>query len=239
MDDITTPGNPAPEATPPASDPAPQNAAPASATPPAAQPDGNPAQPGTAETPAADWRATLPESWRDMLKDAADEESARKILERGLNYNPAASPDDVTLTYPEGLQVDEAVSGDFKRFCVDNGITAPQAQALLDWQIGATKQIADTVIAKGQSDLRAKWGHNYDANTTQALKAVVALDKRMEGRLAETLAFTNMNNNPTLVEAFHHIGQLISEDQLSAGQAEAAPDKAESPEETYKSLGFK
>ncbi|MBB5143949.1 hypothetical protein [Desulfovibrio intestinalis] len=239
MNDIITPGNPAPEATPPASDPAPQNAAPAPAAPPAAQPDGNPAQPGNAEAPAADWKATLPESWRDMLKDAADEESARKILERGLNYNPAASPDDVALTYPDGLQVDEAVSGDFKRFCVDNGITASQAQALLDWQIGASKQIADTVIANGQSDLRGKWGHNYDANTAQALKTVVALDRHMGGRLAETLAFTNMNNNPVLVEAFHHIGQLISEDQLSSGQAATSPDKAESAEETYKSLGFK
>lgn len=236
MDDIATPGNPAPETTPPASDPASQNATSAPAAPPAAQPDGNPAQPGNADAPAADWRATLPESWRDMLTDAADEEAARKILERGLNYNPAASPDDVALTYPDGIQVDEAVSGDFKKFCVDKGITPAQAQALLDWQIGASKQIADTVIANGQRELREKWGHNYDANTAQALKAVVALDKRMEGRLAETLAFTNMNNNPVLVEAFHHIGQLISEDQLSAGQAAAAPDKAEAPEETYKGM---
>ena len=65
---------------------------------------------------------------------------------------------------------------------------------------------------------------------------MVALDKRMGGRLSETMAFNGMNNNPVLVEAFHAIGTLISTDALSGGRAAPAPDKAETAEETYNGM---
>lgn len=231
MDDpiITNPtADPASPAPAPVSDPATPDAPPASSAPaPAADPA------------PADWRATLPEAWRDMLKDAADEESARKVLERGLNYNPASKPEDVKLTYPEGIQVDEGLNKNFQQFCVDKGITPTQAQELLNWQLSANKSAIEAVRADGEKTLREKWGPRYEDNTAQALKAVVALDKQMGGRFAERLAFSNMNNDPVIVEALHIIGNSISEDTLSAGAGAGAPDKPEAPEDTYKSMNFK
>ena len=231
MDEITNtppaePANPNPA---PAADPVAPDAPPAPPTP-AADP---------ATQPPADWRAALPESWRDMLKDAADEESARKVLERGLNYNPASKPEDVKLNYPDGIQVDEGLSKNFQQFCVDKGITPTQAQDLLNWQLSANKSAIEALRANGEQELREKWGPRYEENTAQSLKAVIALDKQMGGRFAERLAFSNMNNDPVIVEALHIIGKSITEDSLSGGAGTSAPDKAEAPEDTYKAMNFK
>lgn len=233
MDDIVTtppevPANPNPA---PAPDPAAPDAPPA---PPAPAPAADPAA-----QPPADWRAALPESWRDMLKDAADEEAARKVLERGLNYNPASKPEDVVLKYPDGIQVDDGLNKNFQQFCVDKGITPTQAQELLNWQLSANKSVIEAVRASGEQELREKWGPRYEENTTKALKAVVALDKQMGGRFAERLAYSNMNNDPVIVEALHIIGNSITEDTLSAGAGASAPDKQESPVDTYKAMNFK
>lgn len=189
-----------------------------------------------AEHQPEDWRSGLPAAWADKLKDVAGEEDAVKALERGLSYTPALKPEDVELKYPDGMQVDEGVRDNFRQFCVDKGITPTQAQALLDWQLAANKEITDAVMARGKAELQKLWGSRFEENSAKALKAVVALDKRMDGRLSEALAFSGMNNNPVLVEAFHNIGTLISPDALSGGKAAPAPDKPETAEETYNGM---
>ena len=194
------------------------------------------AQERAAEHHPEDWRSGLPAAWADKLKDVAGEEDAVKALERGLSYTPALKPEDVELNYPDGIQVDEGVRDNFRQFCVDKGITPVQAQALLDWQLAANKEITDAAMAKGKSELQKLWGSRFEENSAKALKAVVALDKRMGGRLSETMAFSGMNNNPVLVEAFHAIGTLISTDALSGGRAAPAPDKPETAEETYNGM---
>lgn len=194
------------------------------------------AQGRAAEQYPEDWRSGLPAAWADKLKDIAGEEDAIKALERGLSYTPALKPEDVELKYPDGIQLDEGVRDNFRQFCVDKGITPTQAQALLDWQLAANKEITDAVMAKGKAELQKLWGSRFEENSAKALKAVVALDKRMNGRLSETLAFSGLNNNPVLVEAFHNIGTLISADALSGGKAAPAPDKTETAEETYNGM---
>lgn len=184
----------------------------------------------------ADWRAALPAAWADKLKGITGEEDALKALERGLGYTPALRPEDVDLKYPEGMTVDKAVSDSFRKFCVERGITPAQAQGLLDWQLAANKEMNDAALAAGKAALQKQWGSRFEVNSALALKAVTALDKRLGGRLSEALAFTGMNNNPALVEAFHAVGTLISEDSLSGGSAAAAVDTPESAEDTYKPM---
>lgn len=193
---------------------------------------------GTAPSPApvADWRGGLPAAWADKLKDMGNEEDALKALERGLGYTPAQRPEDVELRYPEGLTVDKAVSDSFRRFCVDKGITPAQAQALLDWQLAANKEMRDAALASGKAALQKQWGSRFEENSALALKAVTALDKRLGGRLSEALAFTGMSNDRAIVEAFHAVASLISEDSLSGGTGAGASDKPESAEETYKNM---
>ena len=192
--------------------------------------------PAPSPAPVADWRGTLPTAWADKLKDMASEADALKALERGLGYTPAQRPEDVELTYPEGLTVDKAVSDSFRRFCVDKGITPAQAQALLDWQLAANKEMHDAALASGKAVLQKQWGSRFEENSALALKAVTALDKRLGGRLSEALAFTGMSNDPAIVEAFHAVASLISEDSLSGGTGAGATDKPESAEETYKNM---
>lgn len=218
---------------------APEGASDAGTTAPAPAPEaaGAPTA-GTAPSPApaADWRGALPAAWADKLKDMASEADALKALERGMDYTPAQTPEDVELRYPEGLTVDKAVSDSFRRFCVDKGITPAQAQALLDWQLAANKEMIDAALAAGKAALQKQWGSRFEENSALALKAVTALDKRLGGRLSEALAFTGMSNNPAIVEAFHAVGSLIAEDSLSGGAGAGAADKPESAEDTYKNM---
>ena len=99
---------------------------------------------GWSATPApADWRSAFPAEWGDRLKNVNSAEDAARALERGLAYTPALRPEDVELSYPEDVRVDEGVRDNFRRFCVEKGLTPTQAQALVDWQIAANREIAE------------------------------------------------------------------------------------------------
>lgn len=235
-DDITAPDAPQTQETPPAADAAAQEQAGQAAAPAAHDGEQTTGQEQAAAGQPASWLETLPQTWREKLTGCTSEEEALKALERGQAYTPAQKPEDVALVYPENLKVDDGVSNDFKRFCVEQGITPGQAQALLDWQLGADKQLRDAARQTGEKELRAKWGARYDDNVNQALKAVVALDKRMGGRFAEALTWSGMKDNPVMVEALHAIGQSISEDALAVGSGAADPGRPESPEETYNGM---
>ena len=214
---VTDPG------TPPAGDPA--ETTPQGGTPQGGE--GTPAGDGT--TPPADWREGLPEGWGEKLKDVGSAEEALKALERGLGYRPAEKVEDITLKYPDSFkgQIDQGV---------ENGITQDQAQKLLDWQLGANKEITDKIIADGVKELRSEWGSRFDENKATALKAFTALDKRMGGRLATSIEGRDMANNPVFVRAFHEIGKLLSEDVLSGGSGTAPSDARESAVDTYKGM---
>lgn len=161
-----------------------------------------------------------------------------KALERGLGYKPAEKAEDITLKYPESFKgkVDEGVEAGFRDFCVKQGITPGQAQALLDWQLGADKEIRDKLIEDGTNTLRETWGNRFDENRGAALKAFTALDRRMGGELSGTVSGHGMANDPVFVRAFYEIGKLLSEDTLSGGSGATASDTAESAKDTYKDM---
>ncbi|WP_337430842.1 hypothetical protein [Bilophila sp.] len=195
-------------------------------------------QAGTQESAVSNWRASLPEGWADKLKDVESADDAIKALERGLGYKPAEKADDIVLKYPESFKgkVDEGVEAGFRDFCVKQGITPGQAQALLDWQLGADKEIRDKLIEDGTNALRETWGSRFDENRSAALKAFAALDRRMGGDLSGTVSGHGMANDPVFVRAFCEIGKLLSEDTLSGGNGAPSPDAAESAEDTYKNM---
>lgn len=187
---------------------------------------------------SSDWRSSLPEAWADKLKDVESADDAMKVLERGLGYKPAEKAEDIELKYPESFKgkVDEGVESGFRDFCVKQGITPGQAQALLDWQLCADKEIRDKLIEDGTSALRETWGNRFDENRGAALKAFTALDRRMGGELSGTVSGHGMANDPVFVRAFYEIGKLLSEDTLSGGSGAPSPDVAENAEDTYKQM---
>lgn len=197
-----------------------------------------PANMDTSHERSNDWRAGLPEGWADRLKDVKNAEDAMKALERGLGYQPAEKPEDIALAYPESFTgaIDKGVENNFREFCVKEGITPKQAQALLDWQLGANREILDKVIEDGTKTLRETWGSRFEENRDTALKAFSALDRRMNGELSGSMAGRSMANDPAFVRAFHEIGKLLSEDALSGGSGATPSDGRESAEDTYKNM---
>lgn len=195
-----------------------------------------PAPTAPAAPASADWRSAFPADWSERLGRAGSAEDAARALERGLAYAPALRPEDVNLQYPEGVRVDEGVADNFRRFCVDRGITPDQAQALVDWQINANSEIAEAALAAGRAELQRRWGSRFEENSATALRAVTTLDRRMQGRLSEALAASGMSNNPVLAEAFYAVGTLLSEDALSGGRAAPAASGLETAEETYRNM---
>lgn len=197
---------------------------------PSDQASSQPEAPGT----DTDWRVGLPDAWREELKDTQNIEDALAALKRGLGYTPPGGIDDVKLSLPDGVQVDDDVNKAFRELCVDKGITTEQAQALVDWQLAANKEILDSLIADGQKKLKESWGSRTTENTATAMNAVMTLDKKMGGKLSEALAVRGLHNDPAIVEAFYEVGTMISGDTLSGGHESAGPEKPEKPEDSYK-----
>lgn len=195
-------------------------------------------EPPVPAEPAGDWRAALPGDWADRLRDVDDPQEAVKALERGLAYHPAEKAEDIRLEFPEEFagRVDEGVQRTFRELCVEQGITPAQAQALLDWQIGADREILARTVEEGTQALRQSWGSRFEQNRSEALRAFSALDRRMGGELSGSVAGRGMANDPTFVRAFYEIGRLISEDGLSAGTVPAARVERETAEETYNGM---
>lgn len=184
----------------------------------------------------AGWKNALPPSWQAHFQNVGSEEEALKIFQRGQNYMPPASAEEIRLTYPKDL--DGKISADleknFREMCVKEGITGKQAQALLDWQIATNRQESEQRLTEGLQTLRQTWGNQFDGNRSTALKAFIALDKRLGGELAKSFSGQQMANDPVMIRAFYELGKLISEDTLSGGKG-GIGDR-ETPEQTYQNM---
>jgi len=191
------------------------------------------------DTPSGDWRETLPEAWREATKDAKTPEEALAAYKRGVGYNPPKTIDDVELQLPEGVPIDEGVNKNFREQCVKLGVTKDQAQGLMDWEIQTGKEMRQQLIADGTKELKEAWGAGYEAKRSLAMRAVTALDRRMGGKFANALAARGLADDAVVVQAFAHIGEMISEDTLSGGNGGAGGDRPEAPEDTYKAMHFK
>lgn len=161
----------------------------------------------------------------ETFKSFGSKEEMLSALERGKGYHPAADVKDINLTFPEGIEVDEAAMTSYKEFCVKNGITPEQAAALSQWQVNQILQNTQKIQEDGKAALKTLWGNTYDKNVEKSLSTLATLDRRMGGRLSVELNRSGGANNPVIVEALHVIGSLISEDSLSG--AAAAPGSEE------------
>lgn len=195
---------------------------------------------GIGEPPVSDdsWRASMPEALRDVTRDAKDMQDVQSALKRGFEYQPPKSADDVKITFADGVEVDQAVNEDFRKLCVEAGITSAMAQKLSDWQIRTVKENAERQEAACTKALQSEWGGRFSEMSEQAKHAVLSLDRRMggTGSLASALASSGAWSVPEVRKAFQMVGGLISEDTLSGGRPASAPDRPESPEETYSSF---
>ncbi len=204
---------------------------------PAAGASTEPAQTGAASnTPntappaaqSAHWSASMPEALQELGQGFASIDEAKAALARGKDYQPAAKIEDIVLTLPEGTRVNQDAQNSFKQFCVENGITAKQAQSLATWQMQVDAEATTAYRAAGEQQLRTEWGMHYDENVQQALVALTRIDRKMGGMLAPELKATGMDNNPAMIRALHTIAGMMAEDTVSNTGAYSVnkPEKA-------------
>lgn len=163
------------------------------------------------DTPAH-WSNTMPAEFQDWAKDFGTVADAKAAMERAKAYKPATSVDEIVITSPEGVQINQDVQNNFKKLCVEKGITPQQAQALASWEAENNKAQTTKFIAASEASLRQFWGGNFDANRQTAFTALTTLDRKMGGTLAPALRETNMHNHPKMIEALYTMGTMIKED---------------------------
>jgi hypothetical protein len=194
---------------------------------------GSDAQTTTAETPAStDVLADINTSKtvgeleaEQAAKDSAETPEAK--LEREA---AEAKANEVPETYeayklPEGVQVDEALLGEFNTVAKELGLTQAQAQKLVDLQ-AKTAAAGDTGRAeyleqalKAQSDTWVNeikndpelGGAKFDATVSTAVKAISTF---FGDDFRQLLNDSGIGNNPALIRGMHKIGVAISEDKL-------------------------
>lgn len=141
-----------------------------------------------------------------------------------------AKANEVPETYeayklPEGVQVDEALLGEFNTVAKELGLTQAQAQKLVDLQ-AKTAAAGETgrqeyleQALKVQSE---KWvneiksdpelgGAKFDATVSTAVKAISTF---FGDDFRQLLNDSGIGNNPALIRGMHKIGLAISEDKL-------------------------
>ena len=168
-----------------------------------------------------------PDASRPPREDASD--AARPSDPDAL---PAAQPEDIVLVFPEGVEVDPEINRDFRRLCVDVGLSRRQAQALADWQMRLDREFAQRQTEAADAELRQRWGAATDANRRAVRDVVQRLDRKLgDDRLSAFLGGP-AGNVPVLVEALHLVSTMIGEDSLGTTSPDA-PVLKETPLDAY------
>lgn len=154
--------------------------------------------------------------------EAPEAKLAREAAEAKANEVP-----DTYEAYklPEGVQVDEALLGEFNTVAKELGLTQAQAQKLVDLQAktaaageAGRAEFLEQAL-KAQSD---KWvneiksdpelgGAKFDATVSTAVKAISTF---FGDDFRQLLNDSGIGNNPALIRGMHKIGLAISEDKL-------------------------
>lgn len=182
---------------------------------------------------SAHWSASMPEALQELGQGFASVDEAKAALARGKDYQPAAKVDDIVITLPEGARVNQEAQNSFKQFCVENGITAKQAQSLATWQMQVDTEATTAYRVASEQQLRTEWGMRYDENVQQALVALTRIDRKMGGTLAPELKATGMDNNPAMIRALYTIAGMMAEDTVNSTDANPASSKPEKPIDAF------
>ena len=205
-----------------------ENTAPAGETGNPAPDDGPSAaspQSGPQSGDAPDWRAGIPQELREALGDT-DPAEAAKIFARGKDSNPAQSPEDIVIKLADGDSFHPGLEKIFKDFCVAQKMSSAQAQAIVDLSGQFHAEANRIYLEQGSAALERRFGADTDKVRDNALKALAALDRKMDGRLSASPGGKQIASDPLGVEALYLIHQMVSEDSLGGGTAAGSEDKA-------------
>ena len=132
--------------------------------------------------------------------------------------------EDYGLKVEEGdTSMDPAFLGRFLDTAHINGISKPQAEALLRWwgeeATGVTTE-ADKGLDEALTALKTEWGGAAPRNLALAERAVISLGGK---EAQEFFDSSGLGNNPTLVKLFAKVGRMMAEEGLISGDVENIP----------------
>ena len=147
-----------------------------------------------------------------------------------------AAPVDFEPKFPEGVEKDDALAGEYKKFAKEQGLDPAKAQAGFEHLVktrAATVDGLKTSAAEAHRQRVTEWatalktdkeigGAQYDQNVAIAMKAVT---KFGSPEFVEFLNKTGLGSHPDMVRIMYRVGKAISEDTI-AGTAGNATTKA-------------
>lgn len=188
-----------------------------------------------------DWRSTLSEDLKNdpTLSNFKDVESLAKTVvhqqkllgskiplpktdeERNELYTKLGRPetaDKYEVTIPNDMEhfMPKEDISQFKNVAHKIGLNNEQVNALMEFQVSATKNAIDNEgnVLKQEKEqsteaLKKEWGYDYDKNVRAAQRA---LNVYGDAELQQLLSETSAGNNPAVVKFLATIGKEVTED---------------------------
>lgn len=200
--------------------------------------DGGDGKEASAAVTADDQRKFLVEKGgkADELAKLSEAELKTKYDEAKTADGQEAKPGEITITVPEGIEIDEKTLGDFKAILSDDKMKpSDRAQKLIEMHASALKAVSEAPLnlwydtqVKWQGEVKADkelGGANLDANRAAMAKAISGVMGDKAAETFEALKYTGAANHPAIVRLLSRVSNLLVEGDLVSG---AAPRAAKS-----------
>jgi hypothetical protein len=146
---------------------------------------------------------------------------------------PALKAEDIKITVPQGIEIDEPQMNAFKALIADAKLTPiERAQKLIDMHVAALKSTAEAPLnlwnetqAKWQGEVKADpeiGGQNFDRMRSTIAKAITEVGGKEAEAIFEALRYTGAANNPAIVRAFFRMSARLVEGGPVVGGALAS-----------------
>ena len=167
----------------------------------------DPATPPATPPAVPTWLDALPDDLKgnEVLKTAKLDEVVQSYLNRP-----------VVPEKPEGYVIPQGAAPDPAMLLAAHkvGLTQPQLDALLKFSQESAQMSQNAVTAatqKGLTELKTQWGAEFDSNVVIAKRVLKQFDTP-DKALSSMLQTTGAGNNKVVIEFFHRLGKVLSED---------------------------
>ncbi|MCK5608526.1 hypothetical protein KAR91_41980 [Candidatus Pacearchaeota archaeon] len=166
-------------------------------------------------------------------EDASDEDKNAFAMKMGRPETAEGYEIGKPQDWPEGVQYDEALDGQFKEAAFQMGLSGEKANALHGWYNNlvldahnAEVQVEKAAMEKAENELKTAWpGDAHKVNSEMAHRAFKQFGGESEAEQKEAHDFINntivdgvlLGEHPMFLKQFHRIAKLTSDDNANSG----------------------
>lgn len=176
-------------------------------------------------------------------KEAAetDKNGSKTILgdtpeNKGAGGDNASKPEPLkadSIKYPEGYTAAPAEAEEYISLANELGLTAEQAQKILDYSLSAKDSVIKSATQKAEAEFAAKkeewrkateekFAANYDATISTTRKAY---NRYATAEFRKLMDISGLGNHPAVIETFYNIGKATTDDKFAESTPSAEPKK--------------